>query len=267
MFTDRRSLFACGVLALTVALLLAATQAAQAQTFTVLHEFAGFPNDGRMPTASLIEDSAGNLYGTTYAAGKFGGGIVFKLNPSGHETVLHNFSTGTAAAATNGANPAGGLVRDAAGNLYGTTTFGGDLSCDVGYGCGTVFRLDPTNRLTVFQRFHWTNGNLPQATLVLDGENLYGSTGLGGGSNRGTLFTVNTSTGHLTVLHSFPPSFGDPSGAIAVDATGNVFGTTSFDGESECGCGTIFEMNSIPAVWASWTSSAVPAGQYLLEAS
>src|SRR5271167_980008 len=107
--TDRQLRSAGGVLA--IALLFAATLLAQTQTFTVLHRFAGFPNDGRMPTASLIEDSAGNLYGTTYAGGKFGGGIVFKLNPGGHESVLHNFSTYVAARAKNGANPTGGLVR------------------------------------------------------------------------------------------------------------------------------------------------------------
>jgi uncharacterized repeat protein (TIGR03803 family) len=104
--TGRQLRSAGGVL--TIALLFVAALQAHAQTFIVLHRFAGFPNDGRMPTAPLIEDSAGNLYGTTYAAGKYGGGVVFKLNPNGHGTVLHNFSTGAAAAATNGANPAGG---------------------------------------------------------------------------------------------------------------------------------------------------------------
>ncbi|MGB6501817.1 MAG: choice-of-anchor tandem repeat GloVer-containing protein, partial [Thermoplasmata archaeon] len=233
-----------------VALTLLVASLSYAQTFTVLHEFAGFPNDGRMPTAPLIEDSAGNLYGTAYAAGKFGGGIVFKLNPNGHETVLHNFSSGSYGA--RGAN-AYGLVRDAAGNLYGTTFEGGDLSCNPGHGCGTVFKLDTSNRLTVLHAFHWTDGSGPNSGLILAADGtLYGTTAGGGNGPTGTVFTVDTVTGHLTLLKSFPSSFGGPTGSIAIDAAGNLYGATYFGGGPSCTCGTVFELEAGAGFTVMW---------------
>src|SRR5579864_3881877 len=111
---------------------LVSARPAQAQTFTVLHKFKFTGGmDGGYPTAGVIRDSAGNLYGT---AGSGGGptdsGIVFRLDPSGKETVLHSFS------GPDGAAPYAGLTRDAAGNLYGTTYYGG------AGGKGTVFKID-----------------------------------------------------------------------------------------------------------------------------
>jgi uncharacterized repeat protein (TIGR03803 family) len=111
---------------------------------TVLHRFTGGA-DGRNPgLAGLVRDSAGNLYGATATGGFTGGvcapngcGTVFKLDTTGKKTVLHSF-TGKA----DGAYPDAGLVRDAAGNLYGTTYSGGDLACGGG-GCGVVFKLTP----------------------------------------------------------------------------------------------------------------------------
>jgi uncharacterized repeat protein (TIGR03803 family) len=85
-----------------------------------------------VPYAGLVRDSAGNLYGTTYHGGFFGYGTVFKVDTSGQETVLHSF-----AYSTDGGYPYAGLVRDVAGNLYGTT-FQGGVS-----GAGTVFKLTP----------------------------------------------------------------------------------------------------------------------------
>jgi uncharacterized repeat protein (TIGR03803 family) len=124
--------------------LAAQEQQEQAPTFTVLHAFTSL-SSGQNPAASLVRDSAGNLYGTTGAGGVTGGvcapigcGTVFKLDTTGKETVLHSF-TGKA----DGAYPDAGLVRDAAGNLYGTTSSGGDLACGGGGGCGVVFKLTP----------------------------------------------------------------------------------------------------------------------------
>jgi uncharacterized repeat protein (TIGR03803 family) len=210
-----------------------AAGAVQGQTFTVLHQFQGFPNDGRMPSAPLIEDAQGNLYGTTLAAGQFGSGIVFKLNPSGTETVLHNFTGGTFG--KNGTNSYG-LARDAAGNLYGTTMLGGDLTCDAPSGCGAIFKLDPSNRITILHRFHLTaDGAVPNSGLVWDTQgNLYGSTGLGGDEGGGgTVFKINASTGHLTNIRSFPASIaGNLSGSVTLDAGGNLYGAylTGSDG-------------------------------------
>jgi uncharacterized repeat protein (TIGR03803 family) len=93
------------------------TAAAQAQTYTVLHSFKGSPTDGSGPESGLIGDSAGNLYGTTLGGGASDAGVVFKLDRTGTETVLYNFTGGA-----DGSEPSAGLIRDSAGNLYGTTS-------------------------------------------------------------------------------------------------------------------------------------------------
>ena len=103
-------------------------------TETVLHSFNSNGTDGIIPYASLVFDTAGNLYGTTVSGGTYNYGTVFKLSPGEGgwtETVLHTFN------GTDGAAPYAGLIRDAAGNLYGTTFLGG------AYGGGTVFELTP----------------------------------------------------------------------------------------------------------------------------
>jgi len=101
-------------------------------TETVLHSFAGGTADGSHPQASLIMDSAGNLFGTTYDGGAKNVGTVFMISATGTETVLHSF----AGDKTDGGNPQGALVMDSAGNLYGTTyTYGTN-------GLGTVFKID-----------------------------------------------------------------------------------------------------------------------------
>jgi uncharacterized repeat protein (TIGR03803 family) len=103
---------------------------------TVLHSFTG-GSDGIQALAALLMDAAGNLYSTTELGGSFGSGIVFKLDPSGNETLLHTFTGGNDGAAPLFAS----LIMDTAGNLYGTTQNGGGSSnCTVG--CGTVFKLD-----------------------------------------------------------------------------------------------------------------------------
>ncbi len=106
---------------------------------TVLYNFTG-ATDGASPQASLIQDANGNLYGTTatggVGCGSLGCGTVFKLDPTGTESVLYSFT-----GAADGRSPYGGLVRDAKGNIYGTTYTGGDLNC-FSLGCGTLFKLD-----------------------------------------------------------------------------------------------------------------------------
>jgi len=106
---------------------------------TVLHSFSSSGGDGTYPDEGLLLEANGNLYGTTYLGGAYGKGTVFKLEPTGKETILHNFT----ATGGDGASPAAGLLRDAKGNLYGTTQSGGDLSCNAPSGCGIVFKLTP----------------------------------------------------------------------------------------------------------------------------
>ena len=150
---------------------------------TVLYSFTGGA-DGDQPYASLIRDSKGNFYGTTYWGGTStacnggtGCGVVFKLDTSGNETVLHAFS-GTGG---DGANPYDGLVQDAKGNLYGTTVSGGRSSACSG-GCGVVFGVNTAGKEAVLYSFGKVgDGAGPYAGLVLDAEgNLYGTTYYGG---------------------------------------------------------------------------------------
>ena len=123
----------------------------------VLYSFTG-GSDGAYPEAGLISDMAGNLYGTTYGGGAGGQGTVFQLTPSGNLTVLYSFTLGS-----DGAWPVGGLVADAAGNLYGTTSSGGATASCPG-GCGTVFELTVSASFTGGQARR--NMNTKRATSV-----------------------------------------------------------------------------------------------------
>lgn len=147
----------------------ATTPSAQAQTFTVLHNFTGAPTDGEYPEAGLLRDETGNLYGTAWAGGDgpcndgfgdSGCGTVFKVDPSGSETTLYSF-TGQ----SDGGYPFASLVLDTAGNLYGTTSHFGSSS-----GCGTAFKLDPSGNVTVLHSFTGgaTDGCYPYGGLLLD---------------------------------------------------------------------------------------------------
>ena len=108
---------------------------------TVLYSFTGGA-DGGYPYAGVSLDSAGNLYGTTYNGGTAHAGVVYKLDATGHETVLYSFTGGA-----DGANPYAGVIRDAAGNFYGTTFFGG------AWGSGVIYKLDPAGHETLLYTF------------------------------------------------------------------------------------------------------------------
>ncbi len=199
-------------------------------TLTVLHSFAG--PDGAFPLAALVRDKTGNLYGTTTVGGASGAGTVFKLDTAGTETVLHSFTGGA-----DGANPYGGLVRDKAGNLYGTTTGGGPLNCFGTDGCGVVFKLDTTGTETVLHTFIGPDGTFPIGDLVRDkAGNLYGTTYAGGTYGEGTVFKLET-TGTETVLYSFT-GLADgavPRAGLVRDKAGNLYGTTAEGGNLSCG--------------------------------
>jgi uncharacterized repeat protein (TIGR03803 family) len=203
--------------------------------------------EGRTPQSGLIFDTSGNLYGTTIAGGigincndNEGCGIVYELSPSSSgwvETVLYQF-TGS----TDGGSPAGNLVFDTSGNLYGTTEYGGDSECYGGLGCGTVFELSPTSsgwKESVLHAFaDKADGALPLGGVILDAAgNLYGTTYLGGNikdchgpiNGCGVVFQLTpTSTGWTEhVLHSFTGANGwAPAAGLTLDSTGNLYGTT-----------------------------------------
>jgi uncharacterized repeat protein (TIGR03803 family) len=215
----------------------------------VLHSF-NFQQDGEMPYGGLVRDAAGNFYGTTPFGGPPNGGFygtVFKLDTTGNVSVLHTFTGGS-----DGKHPYGGLVRDAAGNMYGTTQKGGGNGCLGGNGCGTVFKIDAAGNYTRLYSFTGprTNGDGSDshAGLIRDASgNLYGTTYDGGAADKGTVFKLDT-TGSETVLYSFTdqPDGANPIAGLVRDASGNLYGTTFFGGNAGCqfGCGTVFKLDT-----------------------
>lgn len=217
-------------------------------TETVLYRFTGGA-DGGFPASGLLPDGAGNLYGTTYYGGNGcpgGCGTVFKVDAAGIETVLYSFSGGT-----DGAGP-NALARDQVGNFYGTTSIGGNLSCNPGGGCGTVFKLVPNSDRSwtesVLHSFTGTadlDGIFPEGGLVLDaGGNLYGTTPGGGLCFQcGTVFKLDPTTGTETVLYLFTGGVdgGFPFAGLVLDLRGNLYGTTSSGGNVNFG--TVFKVD------------------------
>jgi uncharacterized repeat protein (TIGR03803 family) len=209
---------------------------------TVLYSFAGYPDDGSNPEGGVISDPDGNLYGTTDGGGDgagcggyiYGCGVVFELDTVGHETVLHTFNGDG-----DGAIPWAGLLRDAAGNLYGTTVEGGTS------GLGTVFQLDTTGTLTLLHSFTGTDGSYPYGAVIRDAKgNFYGTAYEGGSSQVGTVFKLNKS-GKLTVLHNFKGNTDGayPPAALVRDTAGNLYGTTAQGGSSH-DFGTVFKVDA-----------------------
>ncbi|MBZ5574557.1 MAG: hypothetical protein LAO09_22095 [Acidobacteriia bacterium] len=196
---------------------------------TVLHAFIG-GNDGAVPLAGLIRDSMGNLYGTTFYGGPSNNGTVFRVNPSGKETVLYAFKD-----FEDGWNPFAGVI--AVGNALFGTTYGGGI-----HGGGTVFKL-AANGKTILHNFDGINndGTSPKGLLVYKGA-LYGTTTSGGGftCNCGTIYRLDTSG--ETILHSFTgPDGTNPEAGLVRDEAGNCYGTTL---EGGTGFGTIFELDT-----------------------
>jgi uncharacterized repeat protein (TIGR03803 family) len=177
--------------------------------------------------------------------GLSGYGTVYKVDPSGNESVLYSF-TGN----EDGGYPYASLVLDAKGNLYGTTYEGGDLSCEP-HGCGTVFKVDPAGNESVLYSFTGTYpdyGYNPVGGLVRDKSgNLYGTTSYGGtASYHGNVFKLSP-TGEITNLYSFTGSTGDgdwPDSNLTLDGKGNLYGATSYGGSPNCyvGCGVVFKV-------------------------
>jgi uncharacterized repeat protein (TIGR03803 family) len=198
---------------------------------TLLYSFGSdFPSGGFFPIGGLLLEK-GELYGTTALGGDYG--TVFKVNvQTGASAVLHNFTSGL-----DGSYPAAGLIGDSAGNLYGTTEYGGDGFGEIS-GYGVVFKLNiPTSLETILYTFNYTGGG-PTAGLVRDSQgNLYGTTVYG--TSYGNVFKLDTS-GNLTVLHAFSEGADGefPQAGLVMDSEGNLYGATSAGGKY--GYGTIF---------------------------
>lgn len=223
------------------AALLAVGASGQA-TFTPIYQFTGGANDGGNPNGPLVEDAAGNLYGTATTGGAYSNGTVFKLVNSGGSytaTAIYSFPAG-------GAHSAVGVVLDSAGNVYGTTPDGGANSK------GNVFELlnngDGTYTYTNLWSFAGTpDGQTPSAPVTLDAEgNLYGTVQVGGSNSEGAVFELMPNGGAYSerILYSFGSTTGDgirPTARVTLDAAGDIFGTAELGGASPAN-GAAFEL-------------------------
>jgi uncharacterized repeat protein (TIGR03803 family) len=220
---------------------------------TMLYSFTGGA-DGAYPISTLVRDSAGKLYGTATQGGSVGAGVVFKVDASGNETVLHNFTGGT-----DGTDPVGGLIMDGAGNLYGTTGQGGPSNC------GILFKLTPAGKEIILHSFTGsaTDGKYPSYTsVVMDAlGSLYGVTEEGGTAGHGVVYKL-TKTGKFSILHSFAGGTADGCNVLGApfrDQYGNIYGTTSSCGASNFG--TVWKVTSagVETVLYSFTGSTTNA--------
>jgi len=216
-------------------------------TKTLIYQFMG-GSDGANPAHNdIIFDQAGNIYGTTLFGGPGNLGTVYELMPvngSWMESVIHSFS-GT----LDGFNPETGVTLDGAGNLYGTTYYGGT------YDAGIVYQLTPSESgwtENILYEFGQDNdpGTNPASGLIFDQSgNLYGATPTGGSGGGGSVFELTPSNGNWTfnVLYALGQGTG-PYGTMIMDAAGNLYGTTYTIGAY--GYGSVFKLAPSGGGWA-----------------
>ena len=189
--------------------------------FTDLYDFTSGA-DGGDPLGGLVQGLDGNLYGTTNSGGANGAGTVYKITPSGSQSVLYSFTGG----ADGGSPYESTLVLGSDGNFYGATTSGG------ANGHGTVYKITPSGTLTTLHSFNNADGSLPVGQLCqgTDGA-FYGVTDFGGANGNGAIYKV-TSSGVFTLLYSFTGGAdgGFPTSGLIQASDGNFYGTAQFGG-------------------------------------
>lgn len=209
-----------------------------------LHEYAG----GGGPMAGLVQASDGSLYGTTYLGGYEGdGGTVFKITPAGAQRLLYQFCAH--GNCSDGEQPTASLIQATDGDLYGTATIGGDVSCEFPGGCGTVFQIRAPSGLIAVHTFEASDGFYPVAGLLQATSGLlYGTTEAGGGSNAGTVFSLDMGLGPFIAFVRAAGKVGQTGGILGQGFTG----TTSVS------------LNGIPASFTvvsdTFIKATVPAG-------
>jgi hypothetical protein len=262
---------------LAVGLVLLLIPAAWAATHEkVLYRFTG-GTDGAFPSSNLLVDASSHLYGTASRGGDQknctgsvpGCGVVFELTPSGNgawqESVLHAFQGGT-----DGLEPRGNLVVDAAGNIYGTTYGGGTgTRCTAVPGCGTVFELsrkaDGSWKETVLYSFQdGADGALPIGLTIDASGNLYGST-ITGGIEFGTVFELSPpgrsgSAWKETTVYSYQAFEIQANPGLVLDAIGNLYGSWYQLYSCYPGCGVVFELKRVANSWQETDLYAFPGG-------
>lgn len=270
----RSALVACAAFVFTAT-------AAQAATLDTIKSFCATGGtactDGSDPGA-LVRDASGTLYGSTHGGGAYREGSIFSLAPNADHSawthkVLRSFCP-KAGVCSGGAAPVGNLVIDTAGNLYGVTTFGGRVSQGASPGYGVIFKLATDRKLTVLYRFcavrKCADGSHPEAGLTYAGaasgvpydgvSPLYGTTFSGGAQGKGVVFRITPTGGTATyeTIYDFCSAASctdgsSPTASLAIDATGNLIGTTGFGGAHEAG--VIFKL--APGSGGTWTESVL----------
>jgi uncharacterized repeat protein (TIGR03803 family) len=201
------------------------------KAITTLATFDG--TNGQSPEGTLVIDAGGNLYGTTRTGGANGDGTVFEL-PSGSASIV----TLASFDGTNGKNPISPLLIDSADDVFGTTPVGGSN------GDGVVFEIPASGSVTTLASFSGANGASPLGGLIEDASgNLFGSAGAGGANNEGNVYEIASGSGTITPIASFAGIDGsNPQGELAMDASGDLFGTAHLSGAADDG--TVFEVVS-----------------------
>jgi uncharacterized repeat protein (TIGR03803 family) len=264
------------------AMLVLLAYAASAQTERTIFHFNGTTTSGG-PQGNLVADLAGNFYGTTWAGGSNNLGIVYEISPpvapatTWTQTILYNFN------GTDGDQSTAGLAIDAAGNLYGTTVYGGNGPCTVlavVIGCGVAFELSPPavpggswTESVLYNFQYGSDSGAPRAALIFDhAGNLYG-TASGSGfdntfNNAGSVFEISPPTlpggsWSETTLFSFPLAIQGiwPFARLAFDASGNLYGTAYTGGNRSCigalGCGVVFQLAPPSLPGGDWTETVL----------
>jgi uncharacterized repeat protein (TIGR03803 family) len=244
-----------------------------------VYRFKGPPGDGAQPGSGvLVADKYGALYGTTIGGGNGpcnyfglpGCGVVYKLTPNSQgysESIIYNFQ-----GKSDGANPVEGVIFDADGNLYGTTSAGGSHNCPGG-GCGVVYKLTATANgyvQSVIHRFDGADGAYPDAAPTIDAAGILYGTAFDGGSGTcatyaggcGTVYSL-APAGHkkyaFTLLYSFQGGSdgAQAQGGLFLDKHGNLLGMTTFGGSGPCaisglpsGCGTVYQLTPSGTAYA-----------------
>ncbi|HEX3653783.1 MAG TPA: choice-of-anchor tandem repeat GloVer-containing protein [Rhizomicrobium sp.] len=208
---------------------------APAKPYKVLHDFAGPSSDGSYPYNNVSFGPDGTLYGAANLGGAADAGVIFKIAPDGTYTVLHSFDGGS-----GGSDPNAGVTLDpASGDLYGTTTFGGNANCR--NGCGVLYQRSADGTFKVLHSFNSEDGRYPAGQLTRDKlGNIYGVATSGGPNLGGAVFEYSAE-GVFTVLHAFSGDDGfEPQGSLLLDRAGNLYGVTNSGGADEYG--TVFKL-------------------------
>jgi len=223
-------------------------------TETLIHQFSSVQQDGFYPDGDLAFDQAGNLYGATEFGGNrgdclgFGCGTVFQLSRSGSGWVKKtladfDYTDGDPSIVSSG------VIIDRAGNLYGTSQEGGGSGGD-----GTVFEVSPHGSLwatTILHTFAYGGEGGPVAGVVMDNAgNLYGTTPYGGSNGAGVVFELSPSDGgwnYSIIANLVGPENSGPSGDLALDTAGNLYGTTYSAGAFQCG--SVFKLTPSGGQW------------------